>query len=382
MVRRSGRALCRADGDIHLRGLHYKISSHGGIARPNGQVYVNDDTMWQWLIDSAANAARWLGYVPFSRLRDERNAPPQNYLLLDFTETAEGWVDCGETLMPPNIAEIMPRPLTTVLRPRQPYLPILLGEKSSLHSELAPVAEWVEGLLYLPTGEISSTLVADMARRIATDGRPAVVIYFADFDPAGHQMSISVARKLQALKTLRYDDLDVRLIRSALTRQQAEEYDLPSTPLKETEKRGTRWRAATGREQTELDAMIALHPGVLRRIAREAIAPFFDDTLKERCAEAVQEWRDEAQQQLEASPGYPQACSIISDARERLAADMRAYNAELDRARALLPDLDDEIEAPEAEIDEDDQPEPLFTTDDDFVEATGKLIASKNLEDV
>jgi len=33
------------------------------------------------------------------------------------------------------------------------------------------------------------------------------------------------------------------------------------------------------------------------------------------------------------------------------------------------------------EIAEDDQAQPLFTTDDGFVEATAKLIASKNLED-
>jgi hypothetical protein len=46
------------------------------------------------------------------------------------------------------------------------------------------------------------------------------------------------------------------------------------------------------------------------------------------------------------------------------------------------PAIDDEIAAPEAEIVEDDQPEPLLTTDDDFVEATQKLVASKNLEDV
>jgi hypothetical protein len=48
----------------------------------------------------------------------------------------------------------------------------------------------------------------------------------------------------------------------------------------------------------------------------------------------------------------------------------------------LLPDIDDDIEAPEAEIDEDDQPEPLFSTDDDYVEATERLVASKNHEDV
>jgi hypothetical protein len=45
------------------------------------------------------------------------------------------------------------------------------------------------------------------------------------------------------------------------------------------------------------------------------------------------------------------------------------------------PVIDDEIAAPKAEIVEDDQPEPLLTTDDDIVEATQKLVASKNLED-
>jgi hypothetical protein len=36
-----------------------------------------------------------------------------------------------------------------------------------------------------------------MAKRASEDGRPAVVFYFSDFDPSGHQMPISVARKLR-----------------------------------------------------------------------------------------------------------------------------------------------------------------------------------------
>jgi hypothetical protein len=225
-------------------------------------------------------------------------------------------------------------------------------------------------------------MVAEMADRIDADGRPAVVIYFADFDPSGWQMPISVSRKLQALKTQRYPDIEVEVHRAAVTLQQAEDYDLPSTPLKETEKRGTRWKQATGREQTELDALIALHPGTLQQIAREAVAPFYDATLTERCQQALDDWLDEAQQRLEASPSYPEACAIITDAREQYTAATRTYNAERERAQALLPVIDDEIAAPEPEIDEDDQPEPLFTTTDDFVDATEKLIASKNLKDV
>ena len=77
-----------------------------------------------------------------------------------------------------------------------------------------------------------------------------------------------------------------------------------------------------------------------------------------------------------------EACSIITEAREQLAAATQTCNSKLERARALLPVIDDEIAAPEAQIAEDDQPEPRFTTDDDYVEATEKLVASKNLEDV
>src|SRR5262245_38079487 len=120
-------------------------------------------------------------------------------------------------------------------------------------------------------------------------------------------MPISIARKLQALKTLLYRNIEVHLSRGALTREQAERYDLPSTPLKPTELRGDNWRAATGREQTELDALLALHPGVMQQIARDAVAPFFDATLARRCAEAVDAWIDDARQQLEASAGYQQA---------------------------------------------------------------------------
>jgi len=48
--------------------------------------------------------------------------------------------------------------------------------------------------------------VFNLAQRIVEDDRRAVILYFSDFDPAGWQMGISVARKLQALKTLRFPD--------------------------------------------------------------------------------------------------------------------------------------------------------------------------------
>ena len=39
---------------------------------------------WKWLQDTAAKAARWLGYVPFERIIDNRNDPP---LVISYAET-------------------------------------------------------------------------------------------------------------------------------------------------------------------------------------------------------------------------------------------------------------------------------------------------------
>lgn len=57
-------------GQIHNRGLHYVLLTH---PKPDGTPYATPD--WHWL-GEVCNAARWLGYVPFDQIVDERNAEP------------------------------------------------------------------------------------------------------------------------------------------------------------------------------------------------------------------------------------------------------------------------------------------------------------------
>jgi hypothetical protein len=185
---------------------------------------------------------------------------------------------------------------------RQPYRIILIGEKTSLRDVLRPIAEMVGGELVLPTGEASDTMIAGIAARASTDNRPSVVLYFSDFDPSGHQMPISVARKLQALRDLRYPKLDIQVHQVALTLDQVQRLDLPSTPLKETERRGDRWRSVMQHEQTEIDALAALRPQELRTIGLEAIKPFHDHTLKRRSKTASSLWWVAADRLLKAHP--------------------------------------------------------------------------------
>ena len=368
---------------VHLRGLHYVlVSQPKPVLKPDGKPYSNVDGDWEWLQDRASKAGRWLGYVGFERIRDERNAAPEIYTPEPQSDTPHVFATIG------GWTELPPPPVVALscfgfVPPRQPYHLALIAEKSSAGDVLRPLALRYGAELILPTGEATDTLVSEMASRAVEDGRPLVVLYFADFDPSGHQMPISVSRKLQALRDLCFPGLDARVIPAALTFEQAKELDLPSTPLKETELRGDRWREHWGREQTEIDALAALRPEVLREIAEAAIAPFFDFSLDERHSRSNYEWNSRAEAWLKQWSGLDRVNAKLSRAFEIFVADVQAYNAAREEAQAELNDAMDTPaplpEAVEADINEENFPSPLFSTGEDFSTASRRLIAHKKL---
>lgn len=111
----------------------------------------------------------------------------------------------------------MLRTWTPGFRAEQPYRLVFFGEKSSLEPVLGPQSNRFNTGLFLPTGEISDTQIYLMARAGAEDGRPMIVFTSSDCDPAGWQMPISIARKLQAFKVLLFPDFEFRVFRVALT---------------------------------------------------------------------------------------------------------------------------------------------------------------------
>jgi hypothetical protein len=364
---------------VHLRGLHYRISASADVLKPNGRPYVNTDEDWEWLTENAAKSGRWLGYVDFSRIVDERNAPAEIYV--PDAAYPRDFLSCGSRVeLPLGLKEALPKFHLNDFRARQVYRIVLFGEKTSLRDFLLPIAERVGGELLLPTGEASDTILAEMAQRAAADDRPAVVLYFSDFDPSGWQMAISVSRKLQALRDLLHHDLDIQVHPVALTLEQVQQLELPSTPLKETERRADRWREVMGHEQTEIDALIALNPEALREIARDAVRPFYDPTLEHRVAIAESSWLQQAARLLEAHPAYQQALAQIEAALERV----REVVVELqDIQETAQNTLESEIEPPAIVVPEPQlsgpAPEPLFSTEQDYYTASRKLISHKAL---
>ena len=65
-------------GRIHARGLHYALVGRHGMTpsiKLNGDVYINSDENWE-KTQTTLNVARWLGYISFDEITDNRNSAP------------------------------------------------------------------------------------------------------------------------------------------------------------------------------------------------------------------------------------------------------------------------------------------------------------------
>jgi hypothetical protein len=281
--------------------------------------------------------------------------------------------------IPATLDAALPHAFLAGFRGRQTHRIIFYGEKSSLSVVLRPIAEEIGAEMILVTGDSSLTRIAEMAKRAAEDGRPAVVFYFADFDPSGHQMPISVSRSLQAQRDLYYPELRIKLYQVALTLDQIRRLGLPSSPFKETEKRASGWREAFGHEQTEIDAMVELHPDALREAVFDAIRPFYDAGLENRVRAAEMEWQEKADKAVERRRGYKLARRRIESAWKQARAAVSKLHNEQYRAANILSDcLPPAPALPETNPSCEAKP-ALFDTDTDFVTASRRLGRHKKL---
>lgn len=361
---------------IHLRGLHYAIVS-AEVTKPDGKPYRNTEDDWNWLVEHPAKKARWLGFVPFDQIIDARNAEP---VIVEHSKQApEHFITVGVELDIPEAEDLEPRVNVEGFVGRQPYRLVIYGEKTSLEDVLRSVARSRKADLYLPSGEISDTLLYRMAEQGAIDGRKMIVFTFSDCDPAGWQMSISIGRKLQAFRAGLFPELKFEVRRVALDPDQVREYGLPSTPLKAKELRAGPWRAATGVQQTEIDSLAALRPKLLERIARDALAPFYDTTLDRRVADARQDYLDRAQTVLEAEIDSTDLAALRIEAAEKLETLREQIDALNEAMHLQTPDIElPEIAVPPPEVERVGGTDtPLIDSEDDWAAQTGGLIASK-----
>jgi hypothetical protein len=363
---------------IHNRGCHYAFL--GQIRKPDGTAYENTPQDWR-MLERASNLARWLRYVAWGDIIDERNAPP----LIRWAHDMEGtglprvvssapflMLDQGE-----GSVRLEHGSDDSFPRRRQPYRLILFGEKTSLEPTLGAIAEEFNASLFLPTGEISNSMLASMAVQGVADGRRSIIFTFSDFDPVGNNMPVNIARKLQAFRDLHFPNFEFEVHPVALTADQVAAYNLPSTPLKKTETRARAWRQRyPGFEQTEIDALATLRRDVLERIARAAIEPFHDKTLDQRQNAAIADWTRIAEERMQAATDL----TPLESVRKRMLEFLQQVEPEIAeinaQGEAAMPEVEIDyppFDAPGPVAPDDRRPEALVSSDMDPTEFVDRL---------
>ena len=363
--------------EIHNRGVFYAILSHADTVGLDGNKFMNTAKHWED-IEAASKAARWLGCLPWDKIVDARNEEP---IIRYTTENRPESSLYANAYALPDAHDFFPEVRVHHFTRRQKYRIAIYGEKTSLGRVLKKVADWYNTDLYLPSGEISNTQMARMAGAAANDGRHLVVLVFADCDPAGYQMAVSIGHKLRALRDSRYPSLSFELHAPALSVEQVKTLGLPSTPLKESELRAAGWRARYGVEQTEIDALATLRPDALLKIAEAAIEPFYDSSLDQRVEEAKEDWLASANESLIVAFGeqfLAERQARIADVIKQLLAEARWMSSEfvlrsfdLPPFNVPLPDLSGKVPHP-----------PLISSEMSFIDHVRTLRGRKDYSGV
>jgi hypothetical protein len=131
-----------------------------------------------------------------------------------------------------------------------------------------------------PTGGFASASLGYAAAEVINDycdGRPVVIFYIGDYDPAGVLIDVSAERELRPHLAA---DVELDFRRLAITLEQIEEYDLPTKPRKVSDRRMLEIESTV-----EAEAMPA---GILRQLLRDEIEALLPPRALEvaRAAEA------------------------------------------------------------------------------------------------
>ena len=335
--------------DIHLRRVHYQLVSQDPPPLLwNGKPYENTLGCWGAL-GIASKQARYLKLVNVEIFDDRRNPDPYLFMEPAGIPTPKWEVDYWWEWSLPEIQVELADDLNWGL-PRltvegyefnqadQPYLLEVWIEKSTMEDVLLPICRR-HAANYVPAiGFQSITGTIRMLQRLMDfvrhdNAKPVRIFYISDFDPAGDFMPPSIARQIEFWLRDFAPGSDIKLQPLALTAEQVLHYELPPIPIKEGDKRQSGFKERYGVDgATELDALEALHPGVLGRLVEMAMRPYRDSTLSKRMDEAGREarktlnqvWRERQEEDEESFEDR------LENIRERTESILESFKAELE----------------------------------------------------
>jgi hypothetical protein len=352
----------------HLRRVHYKLVVIGNVTMRGGETpYVNNEQCWDRL-QLASKAARYLGLVAADDFIDQRTPDPILHAAYrEFEPEPHCEIQEPEWTLPRisfNLETSLAMPAPHVggydyELSDQWYHIVLLIEKSTMNDILLPICRRFGVDLLTGAGYASVTTAVNLLKRIR--GKPVRGFFISDFDPAGRSMPTGLARQVEFWRREFAPDSEVKITHLALTEEQANHYQLPRVPIKDSDKRKRGFEDTHGEGCCELDALEALFPGELARLVKEAIAPYFDSELEgglmkagwKAEADAQAAWDDETSEtETELDAIAAEAAKVVKrfEPRVKTLADafdkaMQPLRDRLDLARQALTDKAEMFEA-------------------------------------
>jgi hypothetical protein len=223
----------------HVRRIHYDLIGEeaeegegGDYLKHDGTPYVHDDASRAYL-HQASTAARHLGLLAPDLLEDMRLKqgvhPATSGTGSRRDEDDEGtepgfqrdddpdddllaWTPPHATLSVGEGTYELPSfsPVGYSYKDTdQPYRLEAWFEKEVGTPTLLPGCQRHKAALLVGAGVLSITQADLFLRRVKEDGRPTRILYFADFDVAGHNMPVSVARQVEYLLRTREEYADL-----------------------------------------------------------------------------------------------------------------------------------------------------------------------------
>jgi hypothetical protein len=189
-----------------------------------------------------------------------------------------------------DIPELIDVAISSYRRQRwddQEYYVEVIVEKNALIGVLDPICRDYHVSIFPNVGYGSTTVIHELAERFEQkQDKKCILLYFGDHDPSGEDMVRDIKNRLDIF------EVDVEVIKVALTIEQVQQYNLPPNPAKMSDPRASNYVAEHGSNSWELDA---LPPNVLVDLLTNAIEEYIDMDKYT----AVRELEEKEKQQLE-----------------------------------------------------------------------------------
>jgi len=274
---------------LHVRGVHYNI-----VGNPllfwDGTPYENHKDSWKRLVE-ASRYARILGLVDPDIFEDKRNVMYEHAESYE-PQHKEVNFEPGTFSAQASISFELPSVYTSRLYAENAYQPVhveIWSEKSRTDRVALPIARQYGVNYRRGTGYLSITYARDFVDKLVECGKPGVILYLSDFDPAGDNMPRSAARHIEykIAEQLRLNgtyNIHARVVPVALTQQQVADLQLPPVMLKEKTMKSFVERLGVD-VGAEIDALEARHPGKLRTLIIKELEKYRDPDMTRKIAE-------------------------------------------------------------------------------------------------